>query len=106
MRRKHAHEELSHGTVFRPFPMIAEAPYFGDGESSRRSERAERTPTGPQASTQAKARARSGQAFEEGPRAAHTRQGGAAGSAADRSGSRGVAQSRHRPGHRGPGFAD
>ena len=46
MRRKHAHEELSRGTVFRPFPIIAEAPYFGDGESSRRSERAERTPQG------------------------------------------------------------
>ena len=106
MRRKHAHEELSRGTVFRPFPIIAEAPYFGDGESSRRSERAERTPAGAQANTKAKARARSGQAFEERPRAADARQGRAAGSAADRPGARGTAQSRHRPGHSGSGFAD
>ena len=63
-RGKRAHEHLCCGTVFRPFPIIAEAPYFGDGESSRRSECAAGTPAGPQA----EARARSGQAFEEGPR--------------------------------------
>src|SRR5258705_11719888 len=104
MRRKHAHEELSRGTVFRPFPIIAEAPYFGDGEGSRRSERAERTPAGAQASTKAKDRARSGQAFEERPRAAVARQGRAAGSAAARPAARGTPQSRDRPGPSGAGF--
>src|SRR5215468_3683505 len=87
-----------HNRPLGPFPIIAAAPYFGDGENSRRSERA--------AKAQAKARARSGQAFEEGPGAAHARQGGAAGAAADGADTRRLAQSRHRPGNRGTGLAD
>src|ERR1700681_2232698 len=45
-----AHDELWGEAIFRPFPIIAEAPYFGDGETSQQ--------------------ARSGQAFVEGPGAA------------------------------------
>ena len=59
--------------VFRPFPIIAEAPYFGDGESSRRSRTRRRNPSGARKPKQA--RARSGQAFEERSRAADARQG-------------------------------
>src|SRR5258705_13837791 len=58
---------------FRPFPIIAEAPYFGDGETSRE--------------------ARSGQALAQGPGAADARQGVAAGVAADRAGVGETAQS-------------
>src|SRR5262249_16356570 len=83
--------------MFRPFPIITAAPYLHDGENSRRSERA--------AKAQAQARARSGQAFEEGPGAAHARQGGAAGAAADGACARRLAQSRHRPANRRTGRA-
>src|SRR5215510_4558105 len=65
-----AHDESLCGTMFRPFPILAAAPYLDDGKSSR--------PAGG-----AEAKARSGQAFEEGPGEAHARQGGAAGAAAD-----------------------
>ena len=88
-----AHDESLCGTMFRPFPVIAAAPYLDDGKSSR--------PAG-----RAKAKARSGQAFQEGPGEAHARQGGAAGAAGDRAGARRLAQPRHRPGNRGPGIAD
>src|SRR3979490_975272 len=91
-RVKPAHDELWGEVMFRPFPIIAEAPYSGDAKASGQ--------------TVAKTHTRSGQAFAQGPGAADARQGVAAGAGADRAGAGEAAQSRHRPGNRGTGLAD
>ncbi len=91
-RVKPALDELSRGTMFRPFPIITEAPYLGDDENSRRSERA--------AKVEAKARARSGQAFEEGPGEPTRAKAARPELPPIEPGARGAAQSRHRQGHR------
>ena len=77
------------GVLSRPSPACSRRPYSPPWRNPR-----------------SRRKARSGQAFQEGPGEADARQGGAAGPAADRAGAGAAAQSRHRPGHRGDGLAD